>query len=99
MQQILAINEDIELYELVAEYLEPEGYKVEAVHDGVRGVERALSEDHVRAVLCYMLRGVKGIEMLRHISALLALAVWMLPGRGGVLFFVGETFDQAGSHH
>ena len=43
MQQVLVIDDDIELCELVAEYLEPDGYKVEAVHDGEAGLERALS--------------------------------------------------------
>ena len=43
MQQILVIDDDSELCELVAEYLEPDGYKVEAVHDGESGLERALS--------------------------------------------------------
>ncbi len=82
MQQILVIDDDIELCELVAEYLEPEGYKVEAVHDGVRGVERALSEDHVLAVLDYMLPGVNGFEVLRQIRAQSSLPVVMLTARG-----------------
>jgi DNA-binding response OmpR family regulator len=82
MQQILVIDDDIELCELVAEYLEPEGYKVEAVHDGVRGVERALSEDHVLAVLDYMLPGVNGFEVLRQIRAKSRLPIVMLTARG-----------------
>ena len=82
MQQILVIDDDIELCELVAEYLEPEGYQVEAVHDGVRGVERALSEDHVLAVLDYMLPGVNGFEVLRQIRAKSRLPIVMLTARG-----------------
>jgi two-component system response regulator CpxR len=82
MQQILVIDDDIELCELVAEYLEPEGYKVEAVHDGVHGVERALSEDHVLAVLDYMLPGVNGFEVLRQIRARSRLPIVMLTARG-----------------
>jgi len=82
MQQILVIDDDIELCELVAEYLEPEGYQVEAVHDGVQGVERALSEDHVLAVLDYMLPGVNGFEVLRQIRARSRLPIVMLTARG-----------------
>lgn len=82
MQQILVIDDDIELCELVAEYLEPEGYKVEAVHDGLLGVERALSEDHVLAVLDYMLPGVNGFEVLRQIRARSRLPIVMLTARG-----------------
>jgi len=37
MLQILVVDDDVELCELVAEYLEPDGYKVEAVHDGQTG--------------------------------------------------------------
>jgi len=39
---ILIIDDDAELCELVAEYLEGEGFEVESVHDGVTGVERCL---------------------------------------------------------
>ena len=38
MERVLVIDDDVALCELVAEYLEPEGYKVEAVHDGEAGV-------------------------------------------------------------
>ena len=82
MQQILVIDDDIELCELVAEYLGPEGYKVEAVHDGVQGVERALSGEHVLAVLDYMLPGVNGFEVLRQIRAKSRLPIVMLTARG-----------------
>ena len=82
MQQILVIDDDIELCELVAEYLEPEGYKVEAVHDGQSGVERALSGDHALAVLDYMLPGLNGFEVLRQIRAGSRLPIVMLTARG-----------------
>jgi DNA-binding response OmpR family regulator len=34
MHQILVIDDDTELCELVTEYLEPDGYKVESVYEG-----------------------------------------------------------------
>jgi DNA-binding response OmpR family regulator len=82
MQQILVIDDDVELCELVAEYLEPEGYKVEAVHDGSAGVERALSGEHALAVLDYMLPGLNGFEVLRQIRASSRLPIVMLTARG-----------------
>ena len=82
MQQILVIDDDTELCELVAEYLEPDGYKVEAVHDGAAGVERALSGEHALAVLDYMLPGMNGFEVLRRIRARSRLPVVMLTARG-----------------
>jgi two-component system response regulator CpxR len=81
-QRILVIDDDIELCELVAEYLGPEGYKVEAVHEGRQGVERALSGDHVLAVLDYMLPGLNGFEVLRQIRAKSRLPIVMLTARG-----------------
>src|ERR1700682_4499219 len=82
MQQILVIDDDIELCELVTEYLEPDGYKVEAVFDGEAGVERALSGEHALAVLDYMLPGMNGFEVLRQIRARSRLPIVMLTARG-----------------
>src|SRR5438046_5894620 len=82
MQQILVIDDDTELCELVAEYLAPEGYRVEAVHDGKQGVARALSGEHALAVLDYMLPGLNGFEVLRQIRAHSSLPIVMLTARG-----------------
>ena len=82
MQQILVIDDDMELCELVTEYLEPDGYKVEAVHDGEAGLERAISGEHVLAVLDYMLPGMNGFEVLRQIRARSRLPIVMLTARG-----------------
>jgi two-component system response regulator CpxR len=82
MQQILVVDDDIELCELVAEYLEPEGYKVEAVHRGPEGVTRSLSGEHALVVLDYMLPGLNGFEVLRQIRAQSSLPVVMLTARG-----------------
>src|SRR5215212_3152862 len=82
MQPVLVIDDDAGLCELVAEYLEPEGYKVEAVHDGEAGVERALSGEHALAVLDFMLPGINGFEVLRRIRARSRLPVVMLTARG-----------------
>jgi two-component system response regulator CpxR len=82
MQPVLVIDDDVGLCELVAEYLEPEGYKVEAVHNGEAGVERALSGEHVLAVLDFMLPGINGFEVLRRVRARSRLPVVMLTARG-----------------
>ena len=39
---VLIIDDDVELCELVGEYLEGEGFEVESVHDGVNGVDYAM---------------------------------------------------------
>src|SRR6266576_1043898 len=82
MQKILVIDDDVELCELVAEDLEPDGYKLEAVHEGQSGVRRALSGDHALVVLDYMLPGLNGFEVLRQIRSQSSLPIVMLTARG-----------------
>ena len=82
MPRILVVDDDTELCELVAEYLEPDGYQVEAVHDGETGLERALSGEHALAVLDYMLPGINGFELLKQIRNRSRLPVVMLTARG-----------------
>ena len=82
MQRILIIDDDIELCDLVTEYLEPEGYAVESVNEGHEGVDRALSGDYALAVLDYMLPGLNGFEVLRQIRTTSRLPVVMLTARG-----------------
>ncbi len=82
MQKILVVDDDVELCELVAEYLEPDGYQVEAVNDGNAGVNRALSGGHALVVLDYMLPGLNGFEVLRQIRAASQVPIVMLTARG-----------------
>jgi two-component system response regulator CpxR len=82
MHRILVIDDDIGLCELLTEYLAPEGLQVEAVHDGERGVERALSGDHALVVLDVMLPGISGFNVLRRIRAGSRVPVVMLTARG-----------------
>ena len=67
--RILVVDDDVELCELVAEYLTPEGFEVEAVYDGIRGIESALSGEYSLAILDVMLPGMQGFEVLRQIRA------------------------------
>jgi DNA-binding response OmpR family regulator len=52
VDRILVIDDDVELCSLVGEYLEPEGFQIEAVHDGNRGLERALTGSPAGGVGC-----------------------------------------------
>ena len=82
MDQILIIDDDVALCELVAEYLEPEGFEIEVVHRGDTGVERALSGKHALVVLDVMLPGLNGFEVLRKIRLESKIPVLMLTARG-----------------
>jgi two-component system response regulator CpxR len=67
MERVLVIDDDVGLCELVGEYLQPEGYAVEAIHNGEKGVDRALSNEH---------------DVLRRIRARSRIPVLMLTARG-----------------
>ncbi len=82
MTKILIIDDDTELCDLVSEYLEREGFAVEAVQDGAAGVERALSGEFALAVLDVMMPGLNGFEALKQIRAGTSLPVIMLTARG-----------------
>jgi two-component system, OmpR family, response regulator CpxR len=82
MDRILVIDDDVELCSLVSEYLQPEGFEVEAVYDGNRGLERALTGEHVLVVLDVMLPGLNGFEVLRRIRGTSSIPVLLLTARG-----------------
>jgi two-component system response regulator CpxR len=73
---------DVDLCELLTDYLTPEGLQVEAVHDGERGADRALAGDHALVVLDVMLPGISGFDVLRRIRAGSKVPVLMLTARG-----------------
>jgi len=82
MDRILVIDDDAELTSLVTEYLAPEGFQVEAVRDGVRGLERALSGEHLLVVLDIMLPGLNGLDVLRRLRTTSRIPVLLLTARG-----------------
>ena len=82
MERVLVIDDDVGLCELVGEYLQPEGYTVEAIHNGEKGVDRALSNEHDLVVLDVMLPGTNGFDVLRRIRARSRIPVLMLTARG-----------------
>ena len=65
MASVLLIDDDVELCELIAQYMETEGFDIEAVYDGLCGVEQALAGQHALVVLDVMLPGMPGFDVLR----------------------------------
>jgi len=82
VDRILVIDDDVELCSLVSEYLRPEGFQVECVHDGKSGLARAFAGDHLLAVLDVMLPGMNGFDVLRKIRDSSRLPVLLLTARG-----------------
>jgi CheY-like chemotaxis protein len=67
--RVLIVEDDPNVSEVVARYLEREGYTVETVADGAVGLERALAEPPDLVVLDLMLPGVGGLEVCRRVRA------------------------------
>ena len=80
--KLLVIDDDRKLCRLVADYLAPLGYAVEAVHTGPEGVERALAEPWQAILLDVMLPGFDGFEVLKRIRVKSTVPVLMLTARG-----------------
>jgi DNA-binding response OmpR family regulator len=89
---ILLVDDDVELAELLIEFLRREGLAARAVHSGEEGVRAALGEDDKSSgeisavVLDVMLPGIGGFEVLRRIRAsggpAARLPVLMLTAKG-----------------
>jgi len=82
MDRILIVDDDFELCSLVSEYLAPEGFRVESVHDGETGLQRALAGNYLLVVLDVMLPGMSGFDVLRRIRATSRVPVLLLTARG-----------------
>ena len=81
-EEILVIDDDVELCELLTEYLGAEGFRVEAAHDGRSGLVRAVSGEHGLVVLDVMLPEQNGFEVLRRLRETSKVPVLMLTARG-----------------
>ena len=82
MDRILLIDDDVELCELLIEYISSEGFLVDSVHEGEEGIRHALSGEYTLAILDVMLPDMIGFDVLRRIRAKTRLPVLMLTARG-----------------
>ena len=82
MERILIVDDDVGLCEVLAERLASEGFTLEAVHEGIRGLERARSGDHALVILDLMLPGLAGLEVLRSLRPHSGIPVLILTARG-----------------
>lgn len=82
MQTVLLIDDDVELVEMLKEYLELEGFEVKVAHDGAEGAQKALQQPLDIVVLDVMMPKVNGIETLKAIRQQSNVPVIMLTARG-----------------
>ena len=80
--RLLLIDDDTELCSLLAEFLKGEGFGVECVHEGQRGLDRALHGGFQLVILDVMLPGLDGFEILRRLRKESRVPVLMLTARG-----------------
>jgi len=79
--RILVVDDDATVSEVVARYLQRDGYTVETVADGRLALDRALAEPPDLVVLDLMLPGVDGLEVCRRLRALAPVPIVILTAR------------------
>ena len=79
--RILVVDDDVTVSEVVARYLERDGYTVEVRADGREALERALAEPPDLVVLDLMLPGMDGLEVCRRLRAIAPVPIVMLTAR------------------
>jgi DNA-binding response OmpR family regulator len=85
LEKILIIDDDAELCEMLSEYLRKEGFEVDSVQHGLRGLERARASEHDLLVLDVMLPGMNGFDLLRELRTSSDVPVLLLTARGDEL--------------
>ncbi len=81
VRSILLVEDDTELCSLMNDFLSPQGFRLEAVHDGRQGLARALEGDFDLVILDVMLPVLSGFELLRTIRKRSPIPVIMLTAR------------------
>jgi len=78
---ILLVDDDVELGELLQEFFARKNFRLETVHDGRRGLARALRGEHDLLLLDVMIPGIDGFELLRLVRRQSHVPVIMLTAR------------------
>lgn len=82
MINILLVDDDVELSQMLSEYLTNESFKVKVVHTGQEGVDEALSGKYRAVILDIMLPDISGIDVLKNIRQSANVPVIMLTAKG-----------------
>ncbi len=82
MTRVLLADDDRELCQMLGEYLEAEGFSVDAVHDGEAAVSQAIAQNYDVMVLDVMMPKKSGFDVLRELRPQSQLPVLILTARG-----------------
>lgn len=80
--RVLIIDDDKELCSLLTEYLQLQGFTVDAIHDGAAAVSHLRQQHYDVLVLDVMLPGMMGLDVLRNLRDFDNTPVLMLTARG-----------------
>ena len=102
--KILMVDDDKKLCRLVADYLGPMGYAVEAVHNGAKGLEMIFSGGYRAVFLDVMMPGMDGFEMLKRLREKSDIPVLMLTAMGDetdriVYYHPAQSDDPEQAHY
>ena len=79
--ELLLIDDDVDLCALMSEFLNHNGFNVEAAHDGRQGLLRALERNFDLLILDVMLPVIDGFQVLQQLRRRSAVPVIMLTAR------------------
>lgn len=82
MDDILLIDDDVELGNMLTDYLSRYGFRVSVVHRGDLGLRAALEKRWSLILLDVMLPGMNGFEVLKQVRAASPVSVLLLTARG-----------------
>ncbi len=82
MSRILLADDDVELSEMLTQYLAAEGFTVEAVNDGETALAQALAGKYDLVILDVMMPRLNGLDVLRTLRTKSLIPVLMLTARG-----------------
>ncbi len=80
--RVLVVDDDVTVSDVVARYLEREGYEVDCVADGIDALAHAIGLPPDLVVLDLMLPRLDGLELCRRLRATTAVPIIMLTARG-----------------
>lgn len=76
------VDDDVKFFELMRDYLQPRGFRLEAAHTGSDGVARIKKNDYDAVILDVMMPGMDGFEVLKRIRQFSIVPVLMLTALG-----------------
>jgi DNA-binding response OmpR family regulator len=82
MNKILLVDDDVELLEMLTEYLEQDNFDVTQRYSGISALEAIATKQFQLVVLDVMMPGMNGIETLRQIRLTSRIPAMMLTARG-----------------